>query len=548
MTRKIGWSIFITSFITCLIVTLFVFIFLFHYFTNLQLKQLHQEANILSFTYYEKGVSFLKSVQTKSRITLLAKNGEVIYDSFVNYKDLENHYQRKEVLESINNMVSQSVRYSYTLTGNFLYVAKKLDDGNILRLAISQQTIFVLLYQFIPYFLLALSIILFLSFLLAKKLSQKITSPIVDMNLEDSYSLNYLELQPLIKKIEQTQNSLYKKQQDLLNKNKQFETIFSKMKEAIIILNNKGEILSFNKVAKKLFVLNKKDIGKIFINIQESLVIKHLIEKCLVGSKAEDILVINEGKFRILGQPICNNNICQEIVIVCFDETEKSQLERIRREFTANVAHELRTPLHVLSGYSEMLKQNYVSKKDQDFFVSKIYEETQRMKKMVDDILQLTKIDSLKQIEKQEINIGNLLKTVIESLQNKALEKNISFHYKNKDVFYNANYALLYSVFYNLCDNAIKYNKENGAVKLDVKENEKEIIIEVCDTGVGIVDKELKRIFERFYRIDKSRSKKEGGVGLGLSIVKHALQLHKAYINIESFPDKGTHVKVMLPK
>lgn len=549
MTKKIAWSIFFAALISFFITSVLILGLLFYHFTNLQMKQLKDELTVLSSAFHVEGVDFLQSINASNRITLLNLDGEVIYDSLQSVVQLENHLDREEIQESLNNPFGESVRYSKTFTQHYLYVAKQVDQQYILRVSTSQKTVFALVAQFIPYLFILFLFLLVLAFYLAKKLSAKILLPLEGLDLENHTSqLVYEELQPLLKKIENTQQHLQDKENDLAQKNEEFETIISKMKEAIIILDSQARLLRYNPAASTLFDLSSDQLAKRVDFKQVSKQMEELLENGLSGRKVEKVVQIRNLEFRVLARPIWSNQVCSGMVILCFDETEKLQLEKIRREFTANVTHELRTPLHIMSGYSEMMKHGFVSQEDQQIFITKIYDESQRMIKLVDDILQLAQIESLDDIEKQELNLSYLIESVVNSLQDKAKAKHIEFIYHPHVVYYQGNQSLLHSIIYNLCDNAIKYNVEHGTVQIRLEECSKEIQLSIQDTGVGIDRQDVQRIFERFYRVDKSRSKKVGGTGLGLSIVKHALQLHRASISIDSQLDKGSTFTIYFPK
>lgn len=317
----------------------------------------------------------------------------------------------------------------------------------------------------------------------------------------------------------------------------------------MIILDKKGNIVTYNPSAQTLFELDKTYIEKNLVLSKRKLNLNDFVTKTLQGKKEEIILEVQNKHYKVLGNPIsADKEEITGMIILLFDITEKIQLETLRREFTANVTHELRTPLQIMVGYSEILKQSKLSEEEVQLFSNKIYKESKRMIKLVEDILTLSQLDELSNIDLECVDLYELAKMVLESLKEEANKRKIKIFLEGEKILYNGNIFLLNSIIYNLCSNAIKYNIENGIVKIILKNEKNKIVLKVQDNGIGISSEDCQHIFERFYRADKSRSKKEGGTGLGLSIVKHAIQLHKANIFVESKLGKGTTMTINFPK
>lgn len=547
MTKKISWSIFLTSLLT-FVVTAFLFMsFLYHHFTYKQISQLKEEIKFISYGINTSGIDYLKDIDDiNTRITLIDRKGNVLYDSS-NQDVSQNHLDRKEIIEALKDGEGSSIRYSKTLTKRLFYVADTLKNGDIIRLAVSEQTVFVSLFKILPLILLLFVFILIFSRILAKKIAKKIIKPLEKIDLEKPIILNtdiYQELSPFLNKIHQNQMIIKEKELNLNQKTEEFEMTISKIKEAMLILDRSSRILKYNPAAKNLFKLDQLCLGKEIVMIKRQSDFVSIVENTLKGNKTESILKFDHQQYKVIGRPIFFNQSVTGMVLLCFDESEKSQLENLRREFTANVTHELRTPLHIMSGYLEILKQRNVLKEDRDIFVDKAYQESQRMIKLVDDILQLSRLDTVKELKFEAIKIKPLIQTVLDNLKQKLDAKAIKTILEIEDVSIKANQALLYSIVYNLCENAIKYNKDNGELLVKVISEKQSVILTIKDSGIGIEAKEIDRIFERFYRVDKSRNKKIEGTGLGLSIVKHAVQLHQATIDVESEVNKGTMVTV----
>ncbi|MBP7739790.1 MAG: PAS domain-containing protein [Leptotrichiaceae bacterium] len=549
MIRKIGWAIFLYALLSFIVSFILMMGFLYTHFTKIQISQLKNETDLIVTGVEQKGQSYLDNVVlTNTRITWIGVDGTVIYDSTKNNTSLDNHNNRTEVKQARQLGRGQSIRYSTTLTERLIYVARILKDNSVIRLSISQQTIFLFLIQMLPYIGIIFVLIVFLSIIIARKTSKKIISPLNKLDLENPLKNKvYNELNPLLVRLDRNQKDLKIQKKILKQKNEEFETIISKIKEGMIILDKEGKIVTYNPAAKSLFDLKEVYIGKKLVMIKRHPNLNELVTKTLQGKKIETILEFENKHYKFLGRPILEDKKTSGMVILSFDITEKIQLESFRREFTSNVTHELRTPLQIMIGYSEILKENKVSEQEVHLFSNKIYKEAKRMIKLVEDILSLSQLEELNEISMEKVNLFQLAKTVLDNLKEKAKDRKVELFVEGKNIIYEGNLLLLHSIFYNLCSNAIKYNIKNGKVIVRLKKYEKEVIFEIEDTGIGISKDDCKRIFERFYRVNKSRTKKISGTGLGLSIVKHAVQLHGGNINVNSELEKGTLISITFP-
>lgn len=550
MTKKIFRTVLLSSMAIFIGTMVMVLGYLYHYFTDLQLDQLRAQTSLIAQAVEEDGQLYLEQLDLKDlRVTWIEANGQVLYDSEKVVSQLDNHANREEVIEARETGYGQSIRQSATLTQRLLYTSQRLQDGTIIRLSLSQKTILVLLWQLAPWVGLLFVLSIATAIVLARWTSKKLLAPLERIDLDQPLENEvYAELHPLLKRLDLHQSQLADKERLLRQKQDEFDTIIAKIKEGMVIIDAQGRLVSYNTAAGQLLSVQATSLGQGLPIFQRHLGLKNLVDTVLQGQKTESVCELQDSQYKVLGRPIWSENQQSGAVLLFFDVTEQYYLDKLRREFTATVSHELRTPLHILSGYSEILQANLASPENVQTFSEKIYQESQRMIQLVEDILQLTQLDEGGTISKEELNLNHLVQQVLSSLQEKADQRNITLSLDGEDLVYSGNPALLQSIVYNLCDNAIKYNVDNGQVKVALYQTTEAIFLEVSDTGLGISQLDQERIFERFYRADKSRSKQVGGTGLGLSIVKHALQVHGATIHVQSQLGKGTVMTVKFPK
>lgn len=550
MTKKIFRTVLLSSMSIFLGTIILILGYLYHYFTNSQLDQLRLQTSLIAQAVEEDGQSYLDHIDLNDlRVTWIDQDGQVLYDSEKDVSQLDNHGNREEVVEALKTGYGESIRQTATLTQRLLYTSQRLQDGTVVRLAIAQKTIVVLLWKLAPWVgtLFIISILVAIS--LARLTSQKLLAPLEAIDLDNPLENEvYSELHPLLKRLDLHQSQLEEKERLFQQKQDEFDTIISKIKEGLIIVDAKGHLISCNGAASQLFGFQSVDVGEFLPSFQRNLGLRSLMETVLSGQKVESVCEIKECQYKVIARPIWTDGLQSGAVLLFFDVTEQYHLDKLRREFTSTVSHELRTPLHILSGYSEILRANVVSPENVQSFSEKIYQESQRMIQLVEGILQLTQLDEGRTISKESIHFKELIQQVISSLQEKADQREIAIQFEGENVAYKGNLALIQSIVYNLCDNAIKYNKYGGRVIIRLYEVSNQIIFEVKDTGIGISPDDQERIFERFYRVDKSRSKQVGGTGLGLSIVKHALHVHGASIQVTSQLGQGTTMLVRFPK
>ena len=358
----------------------------------------------------------------------------------------------------------------------------------------------------------------------------------------------YEEISPLLRRIARHQKEVTEREVLLEQRQSEFDTIISKIKEGMILLDNNCRIISINQAAQDILQTDQTCLGKDILQILRNLSLNNWLEKGLQGRKQEGILQLDDAHYKVMVRPIQSEDKVTGLAILFFDVTDQLQADQLRREFTANVSHELKTPLHLISGYSEMLASDVVAQKDVPQFAEKIHSESQRMIQLVEDIIKLSHLDESEELAMEPVNLYQISEEVLDSLSAKANERHINLHLLGEPAYITGNHALIHSLIYNLCDNAIIYNRDNGDVTVNVTSNEDDIVLTVQDTGVGIAKDEQERIFERFYRVDKSRSKKLGGTGLGLSIVMHAVNQHHANIKVESQLGLGTKMTVTFYK
>lgn len=550
MTKRIFRSICLVAlvvFFSCVILFMGV---LYEYFSNVEHAQLAMQTDLAAQGVRNEGIGYFDDLSIADyRITWIDTDGHVIYDSESDTANMENHLEREEVQEALLAGYGESERYSVTLMERALYSARKLDDGSVLRLSISQKSILTLLLGMVQPVCMIFGIALVLSVVLAIRVSKKIVEPINEIDLDDPLSNEgYDELSPFLRRIDSQRKQLHKQETRLLQKENELNTIIDSMNEGMVLLNPQGKIISINPAARKLLDAGENCAGMDMLSLCRNLDLQEILGDALKGERGERTILLHGESYQIDANPITSENLVKGAALFFFNITEKEKSEQIRREFTANVSHELKTPLHTISGYAELLKDNMVKENDRMPFAGKIYNETQRMIRLVEDIISLSRLDEgAADMKREDIELYGLALKAVQSLEAEAEAAGVTLTLSGTAVTLNGISQLLYSVIYNLCDNAIKYNQEHGKVTVTVRREESAAVLTVEDTGIGIAPEHQERIFERFYRVDKSRSKAVGGTGLGLSIVKHAAKIHHARIEVKSSVGKGTIVIVRFP-
>lgn len=551
MTKRIFWTIFTVAISIFLASALLFMTVLYNYFFEIGQNQLRMQTDLASKGVEDEGLDYLQNLNIKDyRVTWIGTDGKVLFDSVSDVGSIENHFEREEVKEALSEGYGTSSRYSSTLTQRYLYDAKRLSDGTVIRLSITQSSLLVLTLGMLKPIVVIFLFAVILSALLASGLSKKIVSPLNELNLDKPLDNDeYDELSPLLRCIDTQQKELRRQSGELKQKQNELEVMTSSIPEGIILLNSKGTILSFNKAAANLFGTDRFCIGEDIMSVNRSLELVDLLNKAKAGKHSERITELENGLYQMIASPVFSSDVVSGIVLLLLDVTDKEKAEQLRREFTANVSHELKTPLHTISGSAELLTNGMVKPEDVSAFSNRIYSEAQRMIQLVEDIIRLSHLDEgAEDMRWETVNLYAVAEETVKSLVGEAESAGIKFELYGEAALIKGIKQLIGEIIYNLCDNAIKYNYRDGSVSVEVKDIGDYAIVSVSDTGIGIPEEHQNRIFERFYRVDKSHSKEIGGTGLGLSIVKHAAKLHHAEISLHSIVNKGTEITIKFPK
>ena len=550
MTKKIFKSIVLVAGVVLLASIVIIMGVLYQYFGEVQENQMKDELSISSVAVEEDGVTYLSKLgSNRYRITWIKADGTVIYDTKNGADTMENHADREEVREALSSGEGEGTRYSSTLLENTMYCAKRLSDGTVLRISMSRASAGALAFGMIQPILIVLIVALALSGILANQISKRIARPLNDLDLEHPLENNtYDEISPLLNRINFQHKEIKSQVKELQQKKDEFNQITSSMNEGLVLLDNNGTILSINPAAQNILETDEYCIGKDFLTIDRRHDMSIAIQNALNNGKSEIRSEINGREYQFDISRIQSANKTIGAVLLAFDITERELAEKTRREFTANVSHELKTPLQGIIGSAELIEGGMVKPEDMPRFVSHIKEEAKRLVVLIEDIIRLSELDEGSEMPQSEVNLLDIANEVKNDLDETAKAKNVSIQVSGKNVVIEGVKRLIYEIIFNLCDNAIKYNKDGGKVDISVSETESNSVIKVKDNGIGIAPEERNHIFERFYRVDKSHSKASGGTGLGLSIVKHAVQYHNGTVTIDSQIGKGTEITIAIPK
>ena len=485
---------------------------------------------------------------TISRITLIASDGKVLYDSTGKEKSMSNHRNRKEFKEAVKNGAGESTRISKTLKKQTYYYAVKLSDGSVLRLSRETQTIFNQVEGVLPVLILMMAVVFVLALALSRLLTGRIIEPINRINLEHPEDENtYDELSPLLVRIHRQNEAIKEKIREIKEKQIEFTTITENMSEGFLILNDKSVVLSYNTSALRILDINEDQCSnQNVLSINRSHEFRRAVEMALGGEPSEEVMEFRERKYLLMANPVTVSGAVKGVVLMMIDVTEKEEREELRKEFSANVSHELKTPLTTISGYAELMKDGLVKQEDVGRFSEKIYTEARRLISMIEGIIKLSRLDENQIVqEKEEIDLYQMTLEIKNSLSMKAAEAGIVLHVLGSPCTVSGVRQILYEMLYNLIENAVKYNDRGGHVSVTAAAMEGRATVIVEDDGIGIPPEDADRIFERFYRGDKSHSSEREGTGLGLSIVKHGAKYHGAKIEVESEVGKGTKIAVI---
>lgn len=549
MTKKIFHSILLVACTVLLACYLVILTSLNDYFTSLRKSQLKTQLSFASTAVEDEGIDYLKNVENgEYRLTLIDTDGTVLYDTNADAAAMENHSDRREFQEAFLSGYGESHRYSRTLTEQTYYFAKKLSDDRVLRISTSQVTIVSLLLGMLQPLLVITFLAILLSVFLAKRASRNLVRPLNNLDLNDPLSNDvYEELSPLLRHMAQQNKQIALQMDELSRSQNEFNAITSNMSEGLIVLNKDGVVVSLNTAARKIFEAEEDSIGKDFLTIDRTPEISRAIKETLSGKKQELEYEKNGRNYDLCINQIVEKDEVIGVLLLAIDNTEKIQAEQNRREFTANVSHELKTPLQSIIGSADLIESGLVKPEDMPRFIGHIKTDAARLVSLVSDIIRLSQLDENTEMNWETVDALSVAKEALEMVGPIAESRNISLTIKGEPAPLNSVHKLLYDIIYNLCDNAVKYNKEGGFVKVDVKTAGDKVQVAVSDNGVGIAPADQSRVFERFYRVDKSHSRESGGTGLGLSIVKHAVAYLKGSISLESTLGKGTTITVSFP-
>ena len=546
MTNKIFRSI-VSVAMVVLVASLFIASsFLYDYFNRSQVNQLKEELSLVAENVDKVGTEYFENFDSSIfRFTLVSSDGSVLYDSQAKAGEMENHLEREEISEALKDGSGSSARYSSTLTERTFYEATRLENGNVLRISVSQITVGALILGMLPAICAIILISVVVALIMSHKMATAIVKPLNKLDLENPTEIEtYEELTPILTKINKQHKEITRQMQDLRRMSDEFEQITNSMNEGLVLLDDKGATLSINAAAKTLFGVDSDVVGRNFLTVDRSADMRHAIEKALKGKHGEFREERNGNEYQFVVNRTESEGKTVGVVILCFDVTETAFAERNRKEFTANVSHELKTPLQSIIGSAELLENGLVKPEDTERFVGNIKKEASRLVALINDIIRLSQLDEDSEPATESVDLYELSKEVIEVLSVSAAKRQVNLELKGEPCVIKGIRRYLYEIIYNLCDNAIRYNKENGKVVIDLSQKDGNTFLSVTDTGIGIPAEHQSRIFERFYRVDKSHSKETGGTGLGLSIVKHAVGYHDGTIKLDSKVDEGTVITV----
>ena len=548
MTKKIFRSIILAVIAVLILSFSVVTLLLYNHFSNVSSTQLTDELNLAVQGVELSGEEYLKELQSKNyRLTWVAADGTVLYDTEAESAAMDNHKDREEIREALNSGMGESERYSDTLTLKMIYRAEKLEDGSVLRISATQDSVVALLIDVLFPMIVIMILALILSAFLARWLSKSIVKPLNTLDLENPADNDvYEELSPMLTKINKQHKQISKQMRELKKRADELEQIMTSMNEGLVLLDKSGAVISMNLGAKKLFDTDESSIGQDFLTVDRSLKMSHAVENALSGKHSEFREQRGGSEYQFGISSIESGGKTIGAVIICFDVSETAFAERNRQEFTANVSHELKTPLQSIIGSAELLENGLVKPEDTQRFIGNIRREATRLVSLINDIIRLSQLDENMESVKEETDLYALANEVKDVLTVSANKKNIEINVSGESCVVNGVRRYLYEIIYNLCDNAIRYNNEGGRVNIDVHKDKNSVILTVEDNGIGIPFEHQSRIFERFYRVDKSHSKETGGTGLGLSIVKHAVTYHGGTLRLDSTLGKGTTVTVVL--
>ncbi len=553
MTRKIFQSI-IAVVISVLLLSLALITgVLYNHFETTMLDQLRTTAQFAEQGVEQEGMAYFDSLHARNcRVTWIAADGTVKYDNRSDPKTMENHADRQEVREAMENDSGTSVRRSSTLSEHTMYYAKRLSDGTVLRLSMSQRSVLFLMGGMLSPLVFIFLAACLLAGVLSYRVSKKIVKPLSEIDLKHPEQVEtYDELSPFLQRIAAQNREIDARMAEIRKQQQEFSMITENMSEGLFVVDRNYQILSYNKSAMQIFGMDPRQEHENLLAVNRSEGFRNAVDSALKGRHAQENLELNGRVYQIIANAVCQPDFAEDMVgavILVLDVTEKEAQEQYRREFTANVSHELKTPLTSISGIAEIIRNGIVKPEDIPHFAGKIYDESQRLITLIGDIIKLSRLDENQvPMERETVDMLEMARDVVQQLSSVARKSGVTLVANGTHGQVQGVRQVLGEMVYNLCENAVKYNRAGGRVWVDVQQVADHVVLRVKDTGIGIPAAEQGRIFERFYRVDKSHSKAVGGTGLGLSIVKHGAALHHATISVSSEPEQGTEITLTFP-
>lgn len=546
MTKKIFQSIFTVALVVLLASIGIATSFLHDYFHKSQVSQLKAELSLVADMVNAVGVEHLERLDsTAFRFTVVAADGRVLHDTQATLSEMENHADREEIREAFRYGVGSATRKSSTLTEKTFYEAILLENGSVLRISVSCLTIGALIVGMLPAIMAILLIAALVAGILSHAMAKKVTDPLKQLDLEHPPEQTaYAELNPILTKLHKQHKQITTHMETLRRKTDELEQIISSMNEGLVLLDEHGMVLAMNTAAKNIFDVKTDVSGKDFLLVDRSGKMSHAIWSALEGHHHEYTEERQGCEYRFAIHPVASDGTILGAMIFAFDISDRAFAERNRREFTANVTHELKTPLQSIIGSAELLESGLVKPEDTAKFVGNIRKEATRLVSLINDIIHLSQLDENQAPATETVALIEVAHEVVEVLSAAAAKKNVTLSIDGTACTICGVRRYVYEILYNLCDNAIRYNVDGGQVTIRIRTEQDHAVVSVSDTGIGIAPEHQSRIFERFYRVDKSHSKETGGTGLGLSIVKHAVQYHGGHVTLDSQVGQGTTVTI----
>lgn len=520
---------------------------LFQHYEKQAFSQLRTEANYIAHGMELSGESYLNTLRSDARVTWVDADGTVRYDSVADPAAMQNHLNRKEIAEALRNGEGDGSHFSETLMERTLYYAVRLGDGTVLRVSCTQKTVMAMLLMMMPPLLGVAAAVLLICMLMAFRLARHIVDPINRIDLDHPVvEETYGELEPLVKRIQEQNRTIRRQMDELSQRQREFSALTDNMSEGFLLVDYKTNVLSANHSALRMLGDGKAEE---ITNLRRDNCLPQVlttVEAALAGVRTETVQEIGGISWQVIANPVVSSGQVAGVAVLLMDVTEREQREKLRQEFSANVSHELKTPLTSITGFAELMKEGMVTGEKVKEFAGDIYREARRLIDLVNDIIRLSRLDeNSKLFESEQVDLYDLCDEIIANLQNVAERQNVMFSLSGEHITISGVWQILNEMVYNLCDNAIKYNRPGGTVDVSVRRDGGSVRLTVRDTGIGIPYADQPRVFERFYRVDKSHSKEVGGTGLGLSIVKHGAQYHNARLELESEPGKGTSISIV---